>query len=98
MMLMVFLSSRISPCASTVIRVVKSPLATAVVTPAMLRTWLVRLLAIELTPSVKSFPVPGPPRPPPLPARLSFGSDFASHARHFAGERVELVHHRVHDA
>ena len=44
--LMVFFSSKISPRASTVILVVKSPLATAVVTPAMLRTWLVRLLAM----------------------------------------------------
>ena len=30
-----------------------------------------------------------------LTAELSFGADFARHARHFAGERVELVHHRV---
>ena len=70
--LMVFFSSRISPRASTVIRVVKSPFATAVVTPAMLRTWLVRLLAIELTLSVKSFHVPATPVttawPPSLPS------------------------------
>ena len=45
-MLMVFFSSRISPRASTVILVVKSPRATAVVTPAILRTWLVKLLAM----------------------------------------------------
>ncbi|MNS70529.1 hypothetical protein D3C72_1038740 [compost metagenome] len=38
MMLMVFLSSRISPLASTVIFWLRSPLATAVVTSAMLRT------------------------------------------------------------
>ena len=30
-----------------------------------------------------------------LPAEPPFGTDFASHARHFAGEGVELVHHRV---
>ena len=30
-----------------------------------------------------------------LAAQLAFGADFAGHARHFAGERVELVHHRV---
>ncbi|MGY3647765.1 hypothetical protein ACVWW2_003056 [Bradyrhizobium sp. LM4.3] len=36
----------------------KSPLATAIVTSAMLRTWLVRLFAIELTLSVKSFQTP----------------------------------------
>src|SRR6266481_4250571 len=69
---MVFFSSRISPCTSTVILRDKSPRATAVVTPAMLRTWLVRLLAMELTDSVKSRHVPATPRtsawPPSLPS------------------------------
>ena len=36
--------------------------ATAVVTSAILRTWDVRLLAMELTLSVKSFQVPATPR------------------------------------
>ena len=30
-----------------------------------------------------------------LTAELAFGADFARHARHFRGEGVELVHHRV---
>ena len=30
-----------------------------------------------------------------LAAELAFGTDFARHARHFAGERVELIHHDV---
>ena len=30
-----------------------------------------------------------------LAAEFAFGADFASHARYFAGERVELVHHGV---
>ena len=30
-----------------------------------------------------------------LAAELAFGADFARHARHFRGERVELVDHRV---
>ena len=30
-----------------------------------------------------------------LAAELAFGADFARHARHLAGEGVELVHHRV---
>src|SRR4030095_2172245 len=30
-----------------------------------------------------------------LPAEFSFGADFAGHARDFAGEGVELVHHGV---
>ncbi|HEY7890710.1 MAG TPA: methyl-accepting chemotaxis protein, partial [Solirubrobacteraceae bacterium] len=46
MVLMVFFSSRISPFTSTVIFFDKSPMATAVVTSAMLRTCPVRLPAI----------------------------------------------------
>ena len=60
-MLIVFLSSRISPFTSTVIFFERSPFATAVVTSAMLRTWPVRLLAIEFTDSVRSFHVPATP-------------------------------------
>ncbi len=62
MVLMVFLSSRISPRASTVIFWDRSPLATAVVTWAMLRTWPVRLSASSLTFSVRAFQVPETPR------------------------------------
>ena len=62
MRLTVSFSSRISPRTSTVIFLDRSPLATAVVTSAMLRTCAVRLPAIELTESVKSFQVPAPPR------------------------------------
>src|SRR6266496_647756 len=72
MVLMVSLSSRISPLTSTVIFLDKSPLATAVVTAAILRTWAVRLPAIELTESVRSFHVPATPLtwacPPSLPS------------------------------
>ncbi len=70
--LMVSLSSRISPLTSTVISWLRSPLATAVVTWAMLRTWSVRLEAMKLTESVRSFHVPATPRtlawPPSLPS------------------------------
>ncbi len=70
--LMVFFSSRISPETSTVICFDKSPLAMAVATAAMLRTWLVRFDAIELTLSVRSFQVPATPStlawPPSLPS------------------------------
>ncbi len=58
---MVSFSSRISPFASTVIFLDRSPLATAVVTLAMFRTWLVRLEAIEFTLSVRSFQTPDTP-------------------------------------
>src|SRR5438034_784741 len=58
---MVFFSSRISPFTSTVIFLVRSPLATALVTSAMLRTCDVRLPAMKLTLSVRSFQVPATP-------------------------------------
>ena len=56
--LMASLSCRISPRTSTVIFLDRSPLATAIVTSAMLRTCAVRLLAIRLTLSVRSFQTP----------------------------------------
>ncbi len=94
MVLMVFLSSRISPFTSTVILRDKSPRATAVVTSAMLRTCAVRLLAMELTLSVRSFQVPATPGTwPGRPA--SVGAHLTRHARHLPGEGVELVHHGV---
>ena len=70
--LMASLSCRISPRTSTVIFFDRSPLATAMVTSAMLRTCAVRLLAIELTLSVRSFQTPLTSRtcawPPSLPS------------------------------
>ena len=70
--LMVSFSSRTSPRTSTVIFCERSPLATAVVTWAMLRTWLVRFAAMKLTLSVRSFHVPATPGtwawPPSLPS------------------------------
>ena len=61
----------------------------------MLRTWAVRLPAIELTLSVRSFQVPATPGTCGLAAELAFGADLARDARDFAGEGVELVDHRV---
>ncbi len=72
MVLMVSFSSRISPFTSTVILRDKSPRATAVATSAILRTWPVKLLAMKLTLSVRSFQVPATPGtcacPPSLPS------------------------------
>ena len=72
MRLTVFLSSWTSPWTSTVTLRERSPLATAVVTTAMSRTWAVSRLAIELTESVQSFHDPETPRtcawPPSLPS------------------------------
>ena len=59
--LIVFFNSRISPCASTVIFLERSPLATAVVTSAIERTWVVRLPAMPFTESVRSFHTPATP-------------------------------------
>ena len=72
MVLIVFFSVRNSPFTSTSIFFDRSPLATAVVTSAILRTWSVSLPAIELTESVRSFQVPATPFtlawPPSLPS------------------------------
>ncbi len=69
---MASLSCRISPRTSTVIFLDRSPLATAIVTSAMLRTWAVRFDAIELTLSVRSFHTPVTPLtcacPPSFPS------------------------------
>ena len=58
---MVSFSSKISPLTFTVIFFERSPLAIAVATSAMLRTWPVKLLAMEFTESVRSFHVPATP-------------------------------------
>ena len=64
-------------------------------TSAMLRTWPVRLPAIEFTLSVRSFQVPATPGTCGLAAELALGADLARDARHLGGEAVELVDHRV---
>ena len=91
---MVFFSSSISPRASTVIFCDRSPFATAVVTRAMFRTWLVRLPAMKFTESVRSFHVPATPGTFGLAAEDALRTHLSRHARHFAGEARELVHHR----
>ena len=92
---MVSLSSRISPRTFTVIFLDRSPPAIAVDTSAMLRTCAVRLFAIELTLSVRSFQVPATSGHLRLAAELALGADLARHARHLGRERVELIDHRV---
>ena len=58
MALTVFFNSKNSPFTSIEIFLDRSPFATAVVTMAILRTWPVRLPAIKLTLSVRSFHTP----------------------------------------
>ena len=72
-------------------------MATAVVTSAMLRTWLVRLAAMKLTLSVRSFQVPATPFtiawPPSLP---SVPTSRATRVTSDANV-PELIDHRVDD-
>src|SRR5262245_1609090 len=98
--LMASLSERISPRTSTVIFRDRSPLATAIVTSAMLRTWLVRLDAMEFTLSVRSFHVPATPGtsacPPSLPSvPTSRPTRLTSDANPSSGSAIELIHHRI---
>ena len=86
--LIVSLSSAISPWTSTVIFFVRSPFATAVVTCAMLRTCVVRLPASVLTLSVRSFQTPltpstfaWPPRRPSVPTSRATRVTSAENAR-----------------
>ena len=93
--LIVFLSSRISPLTSTVIFFERSPLAMAVVTSAMLRTWPVRLPAMQVDVVGQVLPGAGDALDLGLAAELALGADLAGDAGDFGGEAVELVDHRV---
>ena len=86
MPLIVSASAAISPFASTVSFRFRSPFATAVTTFAMPRTWLVRLPAMKLTLSVRSFHVPETPAHVGLAAELAFRADLARDARHLGRE------------
>src|SRR6187431_2354862 len=93
---MVFFSSRISPLTSTVILRDRSPRATAVATSAMLRTWPVRLDAIELTLSVRFFHVPATPPtsawPPSLPSvPTSRATRVTSDANELSWSTITLI-------
>ena len=99
--LTVVFSSASSPRTSTVIFWLRSPRATAVVTWAMLRTWLVRLDAIEFTESVRSFHVPAtpgtsawPPRIPSLPTsratRVTWSANDGELVDHHVDRALEL--------
>ena len=94
--LIVFLSRRISPRASTVIFCERSPFATAVVTSAIARTWPVRLPASWFTFSVRSFQVPESPTtsawPPSLPSvPTSFATRVTSAANEESWSTIVLI-------
>ena len=93
---MVFFNSSISPCTSTVIFLERSPLATAVVTSAILRTCAVRLPAITFTESVRSFHTPPTPStvacPPSLPSEpTSLATRVTSEAKEFSWSTMVLI-------
>ena len=73
----------------------RSPFATAVVTWAMLRTWLVRLPAMRVHVVGQVLPHAARRPGPRLPAEAALGADLAGDAGHLGGERAELVDHRV---
>ena len=97
MVLMASFNCRISPRTSTVIFFDKSPLATAMVTSAMLRTCAVKFDAIELTLSVRSFQTPGHLAHLGLAAELAVGADLARDAGHLGGEYAQLFDHGIDD-
>src|SRR5262249_45759688 len=90
---MVSASAATSPLASTTSLRLRSPLATAVTTAAMPRTWSVTSAAIRFTLSVRSFQIPGPPGPFALPARLAARPPLRGPPRPLGGEAVELAAH-----
>src|SRR5215510_6041295 len=94
MRLTVSFSSRISPFTSTVILRDRSPLATALVTSAMLRTCAVRLEAMKFTESVRSRQVPATPCTSAWPpSRPSVPTSRAT--RVTSAGSAELVDHAV---
>ena len=86
--LIVSFSSRISPLASTVIFCDRSPLATAVVTWAMLRTWSVRFDGHAVDVLGQVAPGAGHALDLGLAAELALGADLARDARDLVGERA----------
>ena len=93
--LTVVTSSRISPLASTVIFLDRSPRATAVVTSAMLRTWMVRLFGHEVDGLGEVLPGAGDPLHLGLAAQDALGAHLPGDPGHLLGEGRQLVHHRV---
>ena len=95
MVLMVFLSSRISPFTSTVILRLKIAAGHGRRHFGDI-SYLRRKVAGHRIDRVRQvLPGTGDAGHVGLTAESSFGSHFAGHARHFAGEPVQLVHHRV---
>ena len=93
--LMVFFSSRISPLHVDGDLARQVAAATAVVTSAMLRTCAGQVAGHRVDAVGQILPGAGDAGHVGLAAEPAFGADLARHARHLAGEAVELIHHRV---
>ncbi len=61
----------------------------------MFRTWPGQVAGHEVDVVGEILPRSGDAGHLRLAAQFAFRTDFAGHARYFAGERVELIHHRV---
>ena len=92
---MVFFSSRISPFTSTVIFARQIALGDGGRHLGDVADLAGEVGGHRVHESVRSFQVPATPRHLRLAAELAFGADFAGHARHFRGEAIELIDHRV---
>ena len=94
-MLIVFFSSRISPCTSTVIfaRQVAARDGRRHVGDVADLAGEVRGHEVDVVGQI--LPRAGHAGHLRLAAELAFGADLARHARHFGGEAVELIDHRV---
>ena len=97
MVLMASFNCRISPRTSTVIFFDRSPLATAIVTSAMLRTWAVRFEAMEFDALGEVLPNTGHLAHLRLAAELAVGAHFTRDASYFGGEHAQLLDHGVDD-
>ena len=96
MKLIVSAKAAISPFASTCNLRLRLPWATAVTTSAIPRTWLVRLVAIRFTLSVRSFQVPPTPGtcawPPNLPSvPTSRATRVTSDAKPLSWSTITLI-------
>ena len=93
--LMVFFSSRISPCTSTVIFFERSPLRDGGRHVGDVAHLAGQVAGHRVHVVGQVLPRAGDALHLGLAAELAFGADLARDARHFRGERAELVHHRV---
>ena len=95
MLLIVSASAAISPLASTMNFWRRSPLATAVTTFAMPRTWPGEVARHEVDVVGQVLPRAGDPVHLGLAAELALGADFLGDARDLRGEGSELLDHDV---